>query len=129
MSRTFKKYPRHWYRRPSGRKRALVNGVRKRAVPPDPYDDIHPDRQCFSADKVGLELHKLGWSNEKIAKRLSWRFKVPYLVIWHSIIPDKPFDWWWSCKCKECNEKYQAWREWRGGMRLYSWDELAVERG
>ena len=129
MSRTYKYRQRYWYRRVRGRKRALLNNARKKSIPPDPWDDIPVDNQCSVAEKVALGLHKKGWSNEKIAKRISWKFKIHYLRVWDDIIPDKPFDDWWGCECEECKRKNDAWREWFGTVTVYSMDEVLRRHG
>jgi hypothetical protein len=70
MSRTRKRFPRTMYRCPRGRKQALVAGVRKGAVPPDSWEDIRFDKQCWLPLRVSDRMRKRGWSERAILDRI-----------------------------------------------------------
>jgi hypothetical protein len=74
MGKTFKKFPRSYYRRPKGRKRALVQEARKRAVPPDAWDDIRYDKQCWFPDELGRRFREAGISREEAIRKLRRKF-------------------------------------------------------
>ena len=78
MSRTWKKYPRSYFRRPRGRKQALIAGVRHGAVPPDEWDDIHLDKQCWLPQKVANGLAAKGWPDREIADEMMRRYRMPW---------------------------------------------------
>jgi hypothetical protein len=70
MSRTRKRFPRTMFRCPRGRKQALVAGVRKGAIPPDEWDDVPFDKQCWLPMKIAGGMKANGWSDEAVLKRL-----------------------------------------------------------
>jgi len=76
MSRTWKRFPRTMFRCPRGRKQALVAGVRRKAVPPDAWDDVSFDKQCWLPQRIANKLASDGWSILAIAKHLK-KHKVP----------------------------------------------------
>jgi len=70
MSRTYKGFPRWQHRSPRGRRRAIINGARKGAIPPDPWEDIQHDPHCWQPYNVARRMAKEGWPRERIVERL-----------------------------------------------------------
>jgi hypothetical protein len=102
MSRTYKKYPHRYFRRPRGHRQALVNGVRSKAVPPSSWDDINHDYQCWKPHDIALALHKKGWSNDRIVKHLRFKFKMTLKQA------ERCVDYsgaWYKCDCPSCTEE------------------------
>jgi len=82
MSRTYRAPERGWNRTPKGKKNALVNEVRKGAIPPDDWDNIRPSTES-NWFKVAVRMLKSGMSFEEVRKKVQRRFKVPSWV-WES---------------------------------------------
>lgn len=77
MSRTYKRYPYSCFRHPSGKCRALRSGVkRKKAIPPDAWDDVHIDKQAFLPETVAQGLWENCYSREEIVRHLRKKFKI-----------------------------------------------------
>lgn len=76
MSRTWKKYTGHCYRSPKGHKQALVAGARNRAVPPDSWEDVAFDKQCFLAFKVAKGMAKQMATYEDIVQHVMRKFGI-----------------------------------------------------
>jgi len=79
MSRTRKKFP--WemnsiFRCPKGKKKALQNNVRKRAIPPDAWDDLNYDKQCMLPMTIAKKLINKGWDGHKIIDHLVKNYGV-----------------------------------------------------
>ena len=89
MSRTIKSLPYGCHRPVKGHLRAEkaklyeegVPPIRNGAIPPDPWDDISLDSLANMPYKAVERMMKEGKSRELIAKRVSRKFKVPYLRI------------------------------------------------
>lgn len=116
MSRTYKKKAAGYFRSLSGHKQAVINKARKRAIPPDSWEDIHYDRQCDLPYKVSLALHKKGWENDRIKKHLRKKFKI------ESYITDDYISYgaWYGCKCQSCmNRRYYQKNNKKGILELY----------
>lgn len=79
MGKTYKKYPLMYYRQPRGRKQALVQGARKKAVPPDAWDDIRCDKQCWLPYDLGHRFHEAGMSREEAIRKLRRKFRLSQL--------------------------------------------------
>jgi hypothetical protein len=76
MGKTVKKMPREYFRHPRGHKKALVEGVRKGAVPPNSYDDVPYDRQVWQPHQAAREMVKHGMTNEEIIRRLRLKWRL-----------------------------------------------------
>lgn len=79
MSRTYKKIPHGYYRHPRGKKQALINGVRFKAIPPDSWEDEYFDKQVWLPQAQVEKMMAVGLSGEEIAHKLRRKFKVSYL--------------------------------------------------
>lgn len=80
MSRTRKKFPWQWnscFRCPKGQKNALVNNARKSAIPPDAWDDISYDKQCWLPQRVAESLVKKGWNGYAVIDHLIRKYGLP----------------------------------------------------
>jgi len=85
MSRTYKNNsPSHYHRRLSGWKNAIINNARKKAIPPNPWDDKDADSQCWQTRKNISNMFKNGIEIEEIEKRVRQKRKMPYWI-WHDI--------------------------------------------
>jgi hypothetical protein len=71
MSRTYKT-SRNRLRNPRGQKQALIQGARKRAVPPD-WDDKPLDKQCRVHYKVAVQLLKAGEAKDEVINKIRHR--------------------------------------------------------
>ena len=78
MSKTYKKLPHGCLRSPRGRRQALINGVRKGAIPPDPWDDIQHDDQCYNAWEVAEEMIKQMMNDEEIHHRIVKKYHISF---------------------------------------------------
>lgn len=97
MARTRKKTIGLTFRNPGGHKRAKKDGCR--AVPPNPWDDISPDRQCDLPYKIAFAMHKKGLPKDKIINRLVNFHGYKRWQIIQSYWYDRGF---WKCKCDNC---------------------------
>jgi hypothetical protein len=76
MGKTIKKIPYGIFRAPKGYVKALVEGVRKAAVPPNAYDDIQHDRQVWQPQHAAREMVKKGMADEEIIRRLRHKWRI-----------------------------------------------------
>jgi len=77
MSRSFKKNGcENVFRRPKGRKKAIINNARKGSIPPDPWDDISYSRDCRSPWRVARKMAKEGASEQTVLATLKNKFKL-----------------------------------------------------
>jgi hypothetical protein len=77
MSRTWKRYTGSCFRSPRGHRQALVAGVRKRAIPPDSWEDVSFDKQVFLPQRVADALaSKKGMSYNDIVQHVMRKFKL-----------------------------------------------------
>ncbi len=77
MSRTWKRFPANsCFRSPKGHRQARRAGVRRSKVPPDDYEDISYDKQCWLPYRVADRLAEKGWPAEAIAAHLAKKFNV-----------------------------------------------------
>jgi len=102
MARSRKKNIGMMHRHPKGHKRAKKQGGRNKAIPPNPWEDIRPDSQCYLPFKIAFALHKKGWSRDDIVNRLvdnhgydRWKIMKSY---WYS----RGF---WLCDCEDCKNR------------------------
>ena len=86
MSDTYKR--KAWiFRTPRGRKNALINGARKRAVPPSAWDDIHVDHAASRLPmKIAKKLKKRGFSEEEAIKKIMKKFNYSRLEAEETVI-------------------------------------------
>lgn len=78
MGKTYKKCVSSIFRRPRGRCWAIINGVRKGAVPPDPWDGHVHCRLVGRPWKVAEKMVKAGFSRETSIRKLSRKFRIRY---------------------------------------------------
>jgi hypothetical protein len=76
MSGTRKRQNNRAYRSLKGHKQATRDGCRNKSIPPDPWDDIRPDDQCFVASKMMDRMFNNGVEFEVIEKKIKNRFKL-----------------------------------------------------
>lgn len=81
MGKTYKRYPMGYFRRPRGRKQALINHCRPGAIPPDAWDDIRACNLAWRPMEIARRLNDEGWKEEDIRKTLKNKFKLrPYEI-------------------------------------------------
>lgn len=91
MSRTHKHYPfRRVHRGMSGHAQAIrrkltreeidegIPAERKKAIPPDPYEDYRYDDQCFMPTRAAENMKHQGLSQEKTIRRLKRKFRLSH---------------------------------------------------
>lgn len=78
MSRSRKFFPwtSGYFRSPRGRRNALRNNVRAGTVPPDSFDDIGYDPQCWLPQTVAKKLVEKGWSECEVISHLVQKYGV-----------------------------------------------------
>ena len=81
MSRTRKKCPWEWnsvFRTPRGKRQALRGKARKRAIPPDGWDDKNYDSQCWIPQRVAEAMLKKGMNPHKVVRHLAGKYGISY---------------------------------------------------
>lgn len=78
MSRTYKKFPRYYFRSPKGRRNALRNGVRGGKLLSDDWDDIGYDKHCWMPYKVASNMAEQGYPREKVVEKLRNKWQLSY---------------------------------------------------
>jgi len=76
MGKTYKRFSRGCFRQPRGRKQALIQGARKKAVPPSSWDDLPVDKQCWFPQELGRRFYAQGMSREQAIRILRKRFRL-----------------------------------------------------
>jgi hypothetical protein len=77
MSRTYRNIPHSYFRNPKGKKQALINGVRKKAVPPDSWDDIPFNKEVWTVTRVINEMEGR-FTEAEIIQKIANKFKLSY---------------------------------------------------
>ena len=90
MSRTRKRQEPYQYRHPKGHKKAKIHNLR--SIPPNPYEDIHPDDQCFIVYKIIRKMFNAGIEYEVIERRLRHEYKIPAWQ-WYVAVHGTGFIW------------------------------------
>lgn len=86
MSRTTRKFPYDQpHRKPKGKKQAIINKARKKAIPPSAWDDYPIDNLCYQPYRVAHELEKKGLSKEEAENKLVKKFKISHAEARHII--------------------------------------------
>ncbi len=78
MSRTYKHMPTEVVRRPKGRKQALINEARKKAIPPDAWDDLHFDNHCYAVYNAAENMLEQGKSKSEIISKIRKKFNLTF---------------------------------------------------
>lgn len=76
MGKTIRRVPHSYFRRPRGRKQALIQGARKKAIPPDSWDDISHNRECRLPYILGRRFYDEGMSREDAIRILRGKFRL-----------------------------------------------------
>ena len=83
MARTYKKFPWEWnsvFRSPKGHCRSRRGKARKRSIPPDSYEDISFDKQCWRPMRIAARLADKGWDGYSIRDHLCHKLGLPMWV-------------------------------------------------
>jgi len=75
MSRTRKRQNTGYYRSISGHKKAKLN--RLRSIPPNSWEDIRADKQCYMVRNIIKDMFNAGTELEEIENRIKNEYKVP----------------------------------------------------
>ncbi len=78
MSRTYKHMPTDVVRHPKGKRQALINEVRKKAIPPDAWDDLHFDNHCYAAYNATENMIEQGKSKSEIISKIRKKFNLTF---------------------------------------------------
>jgi hypothetical protein len=68
MGKTYRKGINKCHRSPKGRKKAILNGARKGAIPPDAWDDQMLNEECHLPMKIAKKLHAKIFQQTKFEK-------------------------------------------------------------
>jgi hypothetical protein len=77
MSRTYRKIG-YTYRCPKGHKNAVINGARKRSIPPTSWDDYPSGKDCFLPYRAARNMVERGFDSQKVIKKLSKKFHLSF---------------------------------------------------
>jgi len=118
MSRTYKKRPHHFHRKPCGHKQAKssyeANGGRSGGIPPSAREDLVHGDQSWIADKIAFRLHQKGLTDEQIIRHISRKYNLTYHRVKDRVLPS-PDSWWRNCNCHQCEDRRKAQRrKWLG---------------
>ena len=80
MGKTYRNYPKDsgYLRNPKGRKQALINKARNKAVPPDPWDlweERPPSAETFIPFHAAIRMVDAGMPDAVIIKKIRNKFK------------------------------------------------------
>lgn len=73
MSRSHKRYFTY-YRSIRGFKKATIHNLR--SIPPNPWEDIKPDKQCWKASRVIYDLFNKGMDVDQIKKKVKANYHI-----------------------------------------------------
>jgi len=76
MGKTYKRLGTFCHRKPKGHKQAIINDVRKKAIPPSSWEDINFDEHCYLPYRIAQKLFDDGWSIEDIEYKIKFKFKL-----------------------------------------------------
>lgn len=110
MSRTYKYVPSgpYGYRRPRGELNAKRNNARKKAIPPNAWDDICHCKETTAIYNVILRMHKKGWDDEKIARKINQKWNMGIKNAYKLVKRMQHFShvtglyYFWRCNCNVC---------------------------
>jgi len=85
MGKTRRNSRNQYYRSFRGHKKVMiekesVSGIRHKAIPPQPWYDIHVQRECRIPYKAAENMMKKGWNREKIIHHLVKKFGFSYSI-------------------------------------------------
>lgn len=76
MSKTHRHYPEDVIRKPKGFKKAIINQVRRGAIPPNSYDDVNFSPECYIPFNAAERMYNAGILPETIIKKLRAKYKL-----------------------------------------------------
>ena len=77
MARTYKRFPAHsCFRNPRGHVAARRAGLRKSKTPPDSWEDVPFDAQCWLPFKVAAGMAERGYSYQEIVRHIQRKFRL-----------------------------------------------------
>ena len=94
MSRSYKSLPYNWGRNPRGYRQAMVNDVRKGAIPPSPWDDPAIDRQTRLVFRMIGSLKVAGCDRDEIIRRVRARYGFTQLQAEEMVPPFESVNLW-----------------------------------
>lgn len=78
MGKTYRKIPTSTFRKPKGKKQAIINNARKGAIPPSAWDDKRHNDECYDVYTVAYKLIDLNLDDEEIHHKLVNKFHIPF---------------------------------------------------
>lgn len=94
MGKTYKRLCVGYHRTPRGRKQALIQGGRSKAVPPSSWDDISACDQAYLPYKLAGRFYDEGVPKEEAARKLKKKFRLKdwelsdALYMWDTTVPE-----------------------------------------
>jgi len=92
MGKTYKRMPYGYFRSMKGHRKCLaireevklereekIPNIRKRALPPDPWDDFAFSREVWAPYGAARRMKEEGMKPELAIKKLARKFHIPYL--------------------------------------------------
>jgi hypothetical protein len=76
MGKTHRRLPIGFLRSPRGRKQALIQGCRYKAIPPDGWDDIPAQKEAMFPYDIARRFHVEGMPREVAIRKLRKRFRL-----------------------------------------------------
>ena len=70
MGKTYKRTPLYGYRHPRGKRNAVINGARPKAVPPDDWDDVLPCKTTGMPWTLAQRMKKKGLGKETAVRKI-----------------------------------------------------------
>lgn len=76
MARTYKRCSVHGIRGPRGRRQAIVQKIRRKSIPADPWDDEDYCKTVEVPFRVAKRMYRQGWEPGRIIRRLKRKFRL-----------------------------------------------------
>jgi len=76
MGKTYRHTPESMHRKPKGHKQAIINGARKKAIPPDSWEDLNHDDEVFMPFQAAVRMIDKGEDKDTIIKRIRQKYKL-----------------------------------------------------
>lgn len=83
MGKTYRHLPDTIFRKPKGHKQAKANKVRHKAIPPNAWDDIMHNNECWQPFKVAQKMKSQGFEWEEISNRVKFKFNLTAYEVHH----------------------------------------------
>lgn len=78
MGKTWRNFPQSTHRKPKGKRNAKINGVRKKAIPPDSWADIIIGEEAWIPYKATRKMLESNMDDDQIVHRLVNKFHLKH---------------------------------------------------